>query len=79
MESQLPGVFPKLGAESNTQIILLSITCGTSDILIGINRQFHAYLESKSVKHTFTEVPDQGHVWPLWSQNLADFAPLLFR
>ncbi len=48
-------------------------------MLIGVNRQFKAYLDSKGVKNTFTEVPDQGHVWPLWRQNLADFAPLLFK
>jgi enterochelin esterase-like enzyme len=31
------------------------------------------------VKVTYTEVPGIGHVWPLWRQSLADFAPLLFR
>ena len=56
-----------------------SSACGTSDMLIGVNRQFKAYLDSKGLKHTFTEIPDQGHVWPLWRQNLADFAPLLFK
>ncbi len=75
----IPVIFPKLGAESNAQIKLLWIGCGTSDMLIGVNRQFKAYLDSKGVKHTFTEIPDQGHVWPLWRQNLADFAPRLFK
>jgi len=31
------------------------------------------------VKNTYIEVPDIGHVWPFWRQNLADFAPLLFQ
>ncbi len=58
---------------------LLWISCGSADGLIGVNRQFKAYLDSKGVKATFLEVPDLGHVWPLWWQNLADFAPLLFK
>ena len=79
VESQLPVVFPNLEAKSNSQIKLLWIVCGTSDVLIGVNRQFKAYLDSKGVNATFKEIPDMGHVWPLWRQNLADFAPLLFK
>ena len=79
MESQIPVVFPNLDAKANSQIKLLWIACGTSDGLIGVNRQFKAYLDSKGVNATFKEIPDMGHVWPLWRQNLADFAPLLFR
>jgi enterochelin esterase family protein len=79
VESQIPVIFPNLNEASNARIKLLWIGCGTSDVLIGVNRQFTAYLNSKSVKHTFTEFPDQGHVWPLWRRNLADFAPLLFK
>jgi enterochelin esterase family protein len=78
-ESQLPRTFPELDGKSNGQIKLLWIACGTADVLIGVNRQFKAYLDSKGVKATFTEIPDVAHVWPLWRQNLADFAPLLFK
>jgi S-formylglutathione hydrolase FrmB len=63
----------------NAEIKLLWITCGTSDGLVGVNRTFHDWLNSKSVKHTYVEVPDIGHVWPFWRQNLSDFAPLLFQ
>ncbi|MGC4054926.1 MAG: alpha/beta hydrolase-fold protein [Paludibaculum sp.] len=79
VESQIPLAFPQLDAKSNARIKLLWMACGTSDILIGVNRQFKAYLDSKGVKATFTEIPDVGHVWPLWRQNLADFAPLIFQ
>jgi len=79
VESQIPASFPRLDARSNGQIKLLWIACGTADGLIGVNRQFKAYLDSKGVKATFKEVPDLGHVWPLWRQNLADLAPLLFK
>lgn len=79
VESQIPVIFPKLDAKSNAKIKLLWIACGTSDVLIGVNRQFKAFLDAKGVKATYTEIPNQGHVWPLWRQNLADFAPLLFK
>ena len=71
--------FPSLDEKSNAKIRLLWITCGTSDGLLGVNRSFHEWLESKGVKSTYIEVPDIGHVWPFWRQNLADFAPLLFQ
>jgi len=79
VENQFPVIFPKLDEDSNAQIKLLWAACGTSDVLIGVNRQFKAYLDSKGVEVTYTETPDMGHVWPLWRQNLADFAPLLFK
>lgn len=72
-------LFPKLDAKANAQIKLLWITCGTADSLVGVNRTFHEWLNSNGVRHTYIEVPDIGHVWPFWRQNLADFAPLLFQ
>jgi enterochelin esterase family protein len=75
----LPKSYPGLDRSSNAKIRLLWIACGTADVLIGVNRQFKAYLDSKGVAATYTEVPEQGHVWPLWRRNLAEFAPLLFK
>ncbi len=72
-------VFPKLDAKANAQLKLLWITCGTADSLVGVNRGFHDWLDSKGVKHLYIEVPDIGHVWPFWRQNVADFVPLLFQ
>jgi enterochelin esterase family protein len=71
--------FPTLDARSNAQIRMLWIVCGTSDGLIGVNRQFKDWLKSKGVQFTEQEVPDIGHVWPLWRQNLTDMAPRLFQ
>ena len=71
--------FPSLDAKANSQIRLLWVACGTADGLIGVNRQFKQYLDSKDVTVTYTEVPDMEHVWPLWRQNLTDLAPLLFQ
>ena len=72
-------VFPTLDEEANARLKLLWITCGTSDSLVGVNRTFREWLDAKGVKNTYIEVPDIGHVWPFWRQNLADFAPLLFQ
>ncbi len=33
---------------------------------------------SKGIKFTEQEVPDMGHVWPLWRQKVADMLPRLF-
>jgi enterochelin esterase family protein len=71
--------FPALDAKANSQIRMLWIVCGTADSLIGVNRQFKDWLRSKNVQFTEQEVPDIGHVWPLWRQNLTDIVPKLFR
>jgi enterochelin esterase-like enzyme len=72
-------VFPTLDAKANAKLKLLWIACGTADGLVGVNRTFREWLDAKGVKNTYIEVPDIGHVWPFWRQNLADFAPLLFQ
>jgi enterochelin esterase family protein len=72
-------VFPALDQKANARIELLWITCGTADGLVAVNRTFRDWLDAKGVTNTYIEVPDVGHVWPFWRQNLADFAPLLFR
>ena len=78
-----PAIFdkwlPNLDAKANSQIRMLWIVCGTSDGLIGVNRQFKDWLKSKNVHFTEQEVPDMAHVWPLWRQNVADMVPRLFK
>jgi enterochelin esterase-like enzyme len=71
--------FPALDAKANSRIRMLWITCGTADTLIGVNRQFKDWLRSKNVQFTAEEVPEVGHVWPLWRQNLAEFAQKAFQ
>ena len=44
----------------------------TADGLVGVNRQFKAWLTTKNVRFTEEEAPEVGHVWPLWRQNLSD-------
>jgi enterochelin esterase family protein len=75
----IPANFPNLDAKANSQIRLLWIACGAADGLVGVNRQFRDWLKNRDVKLTYTEIPEIGHVWPLWRQNLTDLAPLLFQ
>jgi len=70
--------FPALNSQSNQQIRLLWIACGTDDHLIDLNRDLRAWLASKSIKHVDIETPG-AHTWMVWRRNLTDFAPLLFR
>jgi enterochelin esterase family protein len=71
--------FPSLDTRANSSIRMLWITCGTADGLIGVNREFKDWLRSKSVRFTEEEVPEMGHVWPLWRRNLADFVQKAFQ
>ena len=71
--------FPALDAKANSQIKMLWITCGTADSLIGVNRQFKDWLKAKKVAFIEEEAADIGHVWPLWRQNLTDFAQKAFQ
>jgi enterochelin esterase family protein len=71
--------FPGLDARANSRIKYLFIGCGTADGLVGVNRQFKAWLKTKNVQFTEEETPEVGHVWPLWRQNLADFVQKAFK
>jgi enterochelin esterase family protein len=71
--------FPELTAKSAAQLKLLWMGCDSDDGLLGVNRQFAAWMKSKDVRFTDGEVPGFGHVWPLWRQNLGEFAAQLFQ
>lgn len=70
--------FGTLTSKINPQVKLLWIVVGTSDGLLGVNRQFKDWLTARNIKFTQEEVPDMAHVWPLWRQNLTDLLPMLF-
>jgi enterochelin esterase-like enzyme len=71
--------FPTLSAKDNGKIKMLWIACGTTDGLIGVNRQFKDWLKGRNVRFTEQEIPGMGHVWPLWRQNLTDMTQRLFQ
>jgi enterochelin esterase family protein len=70
--------FPGLDASANSRLHLLWVACGTDDSLIGVNRDFRKWLDSKGIVHADIETPGQ-HTWMVWRRNLVSFAPLLFR
>lgn len=70
--------FPHLETEASPRLRLFWISIGTEDFLLGSNREFNAWLESKGVRFTGVETPG-AHEWPVWHRNLAAFAPLLFK
>ena len=69
--------FPELDAKAASQLKTLWIACGTSDGLIESNRQFKAWLKTKSIPFTDIETPG-AHTWMVWRDNLIAFTPLLF-
>lgn len=71
--------FPDLTAKSASRLRLVWIACGLDDGLNTVNRQFKTWLKSKDIPFTDVEVPGYAHVWPLWRDNLATLAPLLFQ
>lgn len=70
--------FPAVDAKMNSQLRLLWIACGTEDGLVGPNRKFEDWLQSKGVQFTRVETPG-AHTWMVWRRNLMAFAPLLFQ
>ena len=70
--------FPGVDPNTNKNIKLLWIACGTDDRLIQINRQFKSWLKDKGVQYTDIETPGM-HTWMVWRRNLTNLAPLLFR
>lgn len=69
----LPVLTPK-----STNLKVLWVACGTSDGLIEPNRKLVAYLKSQDIPVTAIETPGL-HTWPVWRDNLVNFAPLLFQ
>ena len=65
-------------AATNKKLKLFRIYIGDTDTLLESNKSYHALLDQRGVKHTFT-LTKEGHVWRNWRDYLADFAPQLFR
>ena len=53
------------------------MACGTEDFLIENNREFHAFLESRSVKHMYFESPGI-HDMPFWQEYAVKAADWMF-
>jgi enterochelin esterase family protein len=70
--------FPSINANTNKNLRLLWIACGTEDELIRANRQFKAWLKDKGVQFADVETPGK-HTFMVWRRNLVALAPQLFR
>ena len=53
------------------------MACGTDDFLIENNRNFHKFLESEGIEHTYVE--DKGqHDMEFWNRYVLKFVPMMF-
>jgi len=60
------------------QLRLLWVSCGDSDFILDVSKQFHADLTTMKVPHLW-HLGKGGHAWPVWKDDLYRFAQLLFR
>lgn len=54
------------------------MACGLQDFLLEPNRDFHKFLESRNVKHTYLE-SDGGHDMRFWDEYVKKYIPMLFE
>jgi putative tributyrin esterase len=54
----------------------LYVDCGTSDGLIGGNRELAAVLQKRAFSYEYHEVAG-GHTWQYWNRRLEVFLPWL--
>ena len=69
---------PQSAQTLSASLRLLWISCGTEDGLIDPNRRLIAWLREQGLNPHAVETPGM-HTWMVWRDNLANFAPLLFR
>lgn len=65
-------------AELNRHLKLLYVSVGKDDFLLQRNEQFLALLKENNIANEW-HLTEGAHTWPVWRNNLADFAPKLFR
>ena len=66
------------GPAVNKDLRLFWIACGSKDFLFQRNREFHALLDSRGIRHDYVET-EGDHSWPIWRNYLIEFTPKLFR
>ncbi len=78
LQEDFDNAFAGLDSKANSQLRLLWVSCGRDDRLMGINRKFRDWLQSKQIRVNWLETAG-AHSWQVWRRNLADFVALLFR
>jgi enterochelin esterase family protein len=76
--SVFPGITTQAAPAINARLRLLWISCGTEDGLLNGNLKLIAWLKEKGLQPSAIQTPGM-HVWMVWRDNLANFAPLLFQ
>jgi enterochelin esterase family protein len=71
--AKLPTLTPE-----KANLHLLWMACGVDDALLQPNRTIIAALKAENIPVTAIETPGH-HQWPVWRDNLINFAPLLFQ
>ena len=74
---QAPVTLPGLDG-GKAKLRLLWIAWGTEDPLLASNQKSATWLRLQGLPITAVETPG-GHIWPVWRNNLVQFAPLLFQ
>ena len=69
-----------LSTPQPTRFALVYLGFGaTEGSLALLSRQLADDLQAKGFQVISVEVPDQGHVWPLWRRMVGDVLQLLFQ
>jgi enterochelin esterase family protein len=77
-DALFPAITPQTGAQVQSKLKLLWISCGTEDGLYEPNQKFIAWLKSDGMQPMAVSTPGM-HAWMVWRDNLSKFAPLLFQ
>lgn len=72
-----PEVLVKRLRDSGARIPEIYMSCGTEDFLLSENRDFHAYLDSIGVEHTYLESRG-AHDMDFWNEYTLKFVEMMF-
>lgn len=72
-----PETLVKRLAEQNKTIPQIFMACGTEDFLLENNRQFHEFLDSNNIRHTYFESTG-SHDMTFWSEYVVKFTDMMF-
>ena len=77
-EPLFPAITAQTGAQVQSKLKLLWISCGTEDGLYDPNQKFIAWIKSNGMTPMAVSTPGM-HAWMVWRDNLSKFAPMLFQ
>ncbi|MGN0687149.1 MAG: alpha/beta hydrolase [Oscillospiraceae bacterium] len=72
-----PEVLAKRLKDSGAALPEIYMSCGTEDFLLAENREFHAFLDSIEVPHTYLE-SSGGHDMDFWNRYTEKFVEMMF-